>query len=199
VDRKDWDRRYQGQPLLWSAEPNRFLVEEVEGLPPGRVLDLGAGEGRNSVWLAECGWRVTAVEFSGIAIDRARRIATARRVEVCWVQADLLEWQPPSASFDLVLMLYLHLPQRDLATVVGRAASAVAPGGTLLVIGHDRSNLEHGHGGPQDPTVLYSADELVDLLPGFELLEAAHRGRPVETDDGTVQAIDCLVRARSRH
>lgn len=199
MDREDWNRRYQGQPLLWSAEPNRFLVEEVEGLPPGRVLDLGAGEGRNSVWLAECGWHVTAVEFSGIAIDRARRIATARRVEVCWVQADLLEWQPPSASFDLVLMLYLHLPQRDLATVVGRAASAVAPGGTLLVIGHDRSNLEHGHGGPQDPTVLYSADELVDLLPGFELLEAGHRRRPVETDDGTVQAIDCLVRARSRH
>ena len=84
MDRHDWDARYAGEQLVWSAEPNRFLVAEVDGLPPGRALDVACGEGRNAIWLAEHGWMVTAVDFSAVAIDKGRRLAAARDVAVHW-------------------------------------------------------------------------------------------------------------------
>jgi 2-polyprenyl-3-methyl-5-hydroxy-6-metoxy-1,4-benzoquinol methylase len=100
MDSEKWNRRYLEKDLLWSAEPNRFLVDEVANLPPGRALDLGAGEGRNAIWLAERGWRVTAVEFADAAVERGRCIAAERGVEVEWVCSDLLEWIPELSRQD---------------------------------------------------------------------------------------------------
>ena len=91
MDRADWDERYAGSELLWSAEPNRFLVAETAGLTPGRALDLACGEGRNAVWLARRGWQVTGVDYSEVAIEKARRLASARKANVDWVVADLLD------------------------------------------------------------------------------------------------------------
>lgn len=181
---------------MWSAEPNRFLVEEVSDLTPGRSLDLGAGEGRNAIWLAERGWRVTAVDFSGVALEKARRISAARDVEVEIVHADLTEYRPETALFDLVLVLYLHLPWPEMTKVIDRAAQAVASGGTFLLIGHDRSNLDHGHGGPRSPEVLYDAADIAGLLSGLQIEEAGTRRRSVDSGQGAASAIDCLVRAR---
>ncbi|HSL16795.1 MAG TPA: class I SAM-dependent methyltransferase [Methylomirabilota bacterium] len=197
MDREDWNRRYREKGLVWSAEPNRFLVEEVADLAPGRALDLGAGEGRNAIWLAERGWRVTAVDFSEVALEKARRIAAEREVGIETVRADLTGYRPEPAAFDLVLLLYLHLPPPEMAGVVDGAARAVASGGTFLLIGHDRTNLERGHGGPRSPEVLYDAQEIAGLLTGFEIERAGTRRRPVETEQGTVSAIDCLLRARA--
>jgi SAM-dependent methyltransferase len=197
MDREEWNRRYSETDLVWSADPNLFLVEEISRLPTGRALDLGAGEGRNAIWLAGLGWRVTAVDFSEVALEKARGIATARGVEADWVHADLVGYRPEPAAFELVLALYLHLPWPQMAAVLDRARAAVAPGGTFLLIGHDRSNLELGHGGPQRPEVLYTAEQVVGLLAGLEVEEAATRLRAVKTEQGVVQAIDCLVRARA--
>lgn len=197
MDREDWNRRYREPGLLWSAAPNRFLVEETAGLAPGTALDLGTGEGRNSVWLAERGWQVTAVDFSPAGLDKARVIAADRGVAIRFVDADLREYLPKPASFDLVLLLYLHLPWPEMVTVLERARGALAPGGTLLIVGHDRSNLEHGHGGPQNPDLLYTADRIAGTLAGLQVEEAGTRQRPVESEHGTVHAIDCLVRARA--
>lgn len=197
MNREDWNRRYREKELVWSAEPNRFLVEEVADLAPGRALDLGAGEGRNAIWLAERGWRVTAVDFSDVALEKARRIAAEREVGMETVHADLTEYRPEPAAFALVLLLYLHLPPPEMAGVVDRAARAVASGGTFLLIGHDRTNLERGHGGPRDPELLYDAEEIAGLLTGFEIEAAGTRRRPVATEQGTVSAIDCLLRARA--
>ena len=94
MDKERWNSRYRKQDMLWSAEPNRFLVDEVSNLTPGRALDLAAGEGRNAIWLAELGWRVTAVEFADEAVDRGRRIAADRSADVDWISADLLDWRP---------------------------------------------------------------------------------------------------------
>lgn len=195
MEREEWNRLYEEKDLVWSAEPNRFLVEEVADLTPGRALDLGAGEGRNAIWLAELGWRVTAIDFARAGVEKARRIAASRGVEVSFVHADLLEYRPDPAAYDLVILLYLHLSWPEMTTVLGRAREALAPGGTLLLIGHDRSNLEHGHGGPQSPEVLYTADQIAGLLAGLEIEEAGIRPRAVDTDHGTVTALDCLVRA----
>jgi len=190
-----WDQRYSGPDLVWSAGPNRFVADEVTALPPGRAIDLGTGEGRNAIWLAERGWRVTAVDFSAAGLAQAARLAAKRTVTVDWVQADLLAWQPAPGSYDLALIAYLHLPSADLARVFRAAAAAVAPGGTLLVVGHDRDNIARGHGGPQDPDRLYTPTEVTAELGGLGIRRAEQVLRPVQTPEGERTAIDTLVRA----
>jgi SAM-dependent methyltransferase len=191
VKRDEWNRRYAGRELLWTGEPNRFFAAETAGLPPGRGLDLACGEGRNAVWLAERGWEVTGVDFADVALEKARRLAEARAVDVTWVHADVLDYEPPAAAFDLVALVYLQLPADELRRVLERAAAAVAPGGVLLVVAHDRSNLEHGHGGPQDPSVLATPAEVAADLVALEV----DRAEVVERRDGDLVALDLLVRA----
>jgi 2-polyprenyl-3-methyl-5-hydroxy-6-metoxy-1,4-benzoquinol methylase len=194
MDREDWNRKHgEGGGPLFGADPNRFLVAEVDGLAPGRALDLACGAGRNAVWLAEFGWTVTGVDFSDVALENARGLAADRGVEVEWVQADVREWAPEPAAFDLVVIMYLQIPVEERRVVHGRAAAAVAPEGALLVVGHDRENLTSGTGGPQDVRVLLDADEVAGELDGLEIEKAQRVLRPVE---GERDAIDTLVRAR---
>jgi SAM-dependent methyltransferase len=195
MDHLGWDERYAVDELIWTAEPNRFLVAEVDGLTPARALDLACGEGRNAVWLAERGWAVTGVDFSAVGLDKARRLADARHVSAQWKRADVTEYQPPAEGFDLVIVMYLHLPEASRRTAFRRAAGAVAPGGTLLVVGHDRTNPNEGWGGPKDTAVLYGPDDLVADVEGLDLVKAERVRRPVQTDDGERTAIDVLVRA----
>lgn len=197
MDREDWNRRYEGKELLWSQGPNRFLVEEAGELPPGRALDLAAGEGRNAIWLASRGWRVEAVDFSDVALERAAKLAETAGVRITFTRADLETWIPEEGAFDLVLFLYLHLPPDRMKRVLVRGAEALAPGGTLLLVGHDRTNLDGGHGGPRDPAILYVPEEIVAALPGLKIVTAERRRRPVETEEGSREAIDCLVRAQA--
>jgi 2-polyprenyl-3-methyl-5-hydroxy-6-metoxy-1,4-benzoquinol methylase len=198
VDREDWDKRYAGRELIWTAQPNRFLAAEVAGLTSGRALDLGCGEGRNAVWLAEQGWAVTAVDFSEVALEKGERLADERDVRVTWVPADLRDYVPPQEAFELVTLLYVHLPAPERAAVHARAAGGVAPGGMLLVVGHDRSNIAEGHGGPQDPAILFTPEEVSLELPGLEVERAERVHRSVSAPDGAADAIDALVRARRR-
>lgn len=193
--REDWNRKHGEGGLLFGAEPNRFLVAEVSDLDPGRALDLACGSGRNAVWLARQGWEVTGVEFSDVALERARGLAAERGVEAEWLEVDLREWQPPARAFDLVVVLYLQLPKDELDPILGRAAEAVAPGGTLLVVGHHSDNLERGSGGPKDPSVLFTSEDVAAALDGLEIEKAEAVLRSVE---GERDAIDALVRAR-RH
>jgi len=195
VNREDWNRRYAKDELFWSGEPNLFLVEQVADLAPGQAIDLAAGEGRNAIWLAERGWRTTAVDFAETGLDKGRRIAAEHGVEIDWVPTDLLEFDPGSGCFDLVLLFYLQVPWNEMQIVLGRAARAVAPGGTFLLVGHDRRNLKQGHGGPSSEKVLYTPDEVAGELGPLHIVEAATRLRPVEYEGRTVHAIDCLVRA----
>jgi SAM-dependent methyltransferase len=179
---------------VWSATPNRFLADEAANLPPGRALDLGAGEGRNAIWLAERGWTVTAVDFSDVAIDKARAIAEVRNLSVHWEVRDLLDYRPDEAAFDFVILLYIHLPEHERSAVLASAAAALVPGGTLLVIGHDIDNIAHGVGGPQDPSVLYGAGDVVRDIKGLQIVRATQVLRPVTTGEGEKNAIDVLVR-----
>jgi len=195
MDREDWNRRYREKEFVWSVTPNRFLVEEIGKLPPGQALDVAAGEGRNAIWLAERGWRVTAVDYSEAGLDKGKKLAESRGVEIDWILADVLEFRPEPGGFDLVVIMYLQIPWEEMRLVLHSAAGAVAPGGTFLLVGHDRTNLEHGHGGPRDPGVLYIPDDVSAELPGLRLVEAARRLRRVEVPGGTAEAIDCLVRA----
>lgn len=199
MDSRRWDERYAGTDLLWSAEPNRFLVAEVAGLAPGRALDVACGEGRNAVWLARQGWDVVGVDFSPVAIAKARRLAAHHGVEASWIVGDVAVGDLPAGPFDLVVVLYLHLPAPAMAEVLARAAARVGEGGTLVVVAHDETNIAEGHGGPQDPAVLYGPADVVRAIgEGFTIDRADRVRRSVETGGVTVDAVDCLVRARRR-
>ena len=197
MDAEDWDARYRTSELIWTAEPNRFVVEVLEASTPGRGVDLACGEGRNAVWLAERGWTMTAADFSGAALAKAAALAGARGVELTLVQADAATWTPP-ADQDLVLLAYLHLPADERAAAVSHAVGACRPGGQVVVVGHARANLDGGYGGPQEPTILLEPDEVAaDLVAaGAEVLRAEHVERPVATEDAERTAIDTLVVAR---
>jgi SAM-dependent methyltransferase len=199
MDSALWDRRYAEHPLLWGSGPNRFLEQEAAGLDAGRAIDLACGQGRNAVWLAEQGWEVTGVDFSAVALDQARELAGERGVAVDWIHADLLAHRPEPQAFDLSLMFYVQVNAEERAAIVRLAAGCLRPGGMFLLVGHDAENIEHGHGGPQDPARLYSPDEIVSDLEGTGLrIERAETvRRPVETPEGERIALDALVRARA--
>lgn len=193
MTRREWNERYGADELVWTARPNRFLVDQLAGAVPGSALDVGCGEGRNAVWLATEGWTVTGVDFSPVAIDKARRLASSAGVNVDWLVADVTEWEPP-AAYDLVLVFYLHLAPEALRSALRSAADAVSTGGTLLIVGHARRNLTEGYGGPQVPDVLYDADDLVSAIGTLDVIRAGEVERPVEVEGRT--AIDVLVRAQ---
>ncbi|MFB9238859.1 class I SAM-dependent methyltransferase [Plantactinospora siamensis] len=193
MDSAQWDARYAAATeLVWTAEPNRFVVETTADLPPGRALDLAAGEGRNAVWLAGRGWRVTAVDFAAVAVERGRELARQRAVEVDWQVADVTAYEPEPGGYDLVLVAYLHLGPA-MAGVLRRAAGAVRPDGRFVLVGHDLSNLTDGTGGPQDPAVLHTPASVAAELPGLRVERAETVRRPVPTDGGVVDALDTLV------
>lgn len=197
MDSHGWDERYAGSDLLWSAEPNRFLVSEAAGLTPERALDVACGEGRNAVWLARQGWDVAGVDFSPVAIAKARRLAPHHGVNVSWMVGDVTSDDLPAGPFDLVAVFYLQLPAPAMAGVLARAGARVAEGGSLLVVAHDETNIAEGYGGPQDPAVLYGPREVVRALgDGFAVERAERVRRPVDSGGVVVDAVDCLVRAR---
>ena len=198
MDSQQWDERYSGTEFEWSTHPNQFAEAELTGLPPGRALDLAAGEGRNSVWLAGRGWRVTAVDFSRVGLEKGRKLSAARGVgehQVDWVVADLSEYEPAREAYELVLIAYLQVDAALRARVLAGAAAALVPGGTLLVIGHDLTNLTEGVGGPQDPGVLYTPEAITAELPGLRIVRAGRVRRTVERDGEQATAVDTLVRA----
>lgn len=208
MDAQGWDDRYAGTELVWSASPNMFVEEALADLSPGRALDLAAGEGRNALWLAGLGWDVTAVDFSQVGLDKGAsveaRVSTGK--PVTWVRADLLTWDGldgHDSSWDLVVVAYLQLPEEERQQVVRRAFGALRDGGELFWVAHDSSNLVEGTGGPQDPAVLATADDvLADLgAEEFEVIRAERVERTVEPEHGgdpARTAYDFVVHLRRR-
>lgn len=191
-----WDERYRTEGYVFGTEPNRFVVEHLSGLPPGRALDLGSGQGRNAVWLARHGHRVTAVDLSPVAGEQARRLAAEAGVTIDFVTADLSTWQPERSKFDLVLLSYLQLDQEWRRTVHRGAADALAPGGIVLLIAHHRDNLEHGVGGPQRPDLLFTEEELRADFASLSIERLERVMRPVTVDGTSRSAVDIVMIGR---
>jgi SAM-dependent methyltransferase len=189
IEALEWDRRYAGSDRVWSAAPNAWVAGTVGAWFTGRALDLGAGEGRHSVWLAALGWQVTAVDFSATGIERGRTGAVEVGVEVDWVVADVRTWAPPAgATFDLVLVAYLHLSDDVLA----RARDWLAPGGALVVVGHALRNLTEGVGGPGDPQLLHTESGYRAASAGLVVEQLGEVVRHLPEGD----AIDLVLVAR---
>lgn len=199
MDAQAWDSRYGEADLLWGIEPNRFVAAELAEASPGRALDVGCGEGRNAIWLAGRGWHVVGVDFSERGLARAAQLASRAGVadRVDFQRADVVNEALPAGSFDAVIVAYLQLAEGPRRAALRNAAAAVAPGGTLLVVAHDTTNLTEGVGGPQDAEVLFSPDDVVADLAGlteFVVQKAERVRRPVPGAER--DAVDALVRLR---
>ena len=184
-----WEDRYRGGEGVGRHDPSPSLVTEVAGLPPGSALDAGCGSGADARWLAAAGWQVVAVDISATAVARAQEAAAE---PIAWVQADLTAWDP-GRSFDLVTSHFVHVPGPP-ADLYRRLASWVAPGGTLLVVGH-ASHGQHEH--PEGATA--EVEQVTACLPEqeWEVLVAEPRTHEVRRPDGSsAQRNDVVVRAR---
>ena len=191
MDSRAWDERYAAAPLVWSAGPNALFAELVGPCPPGRALDVACGEGRTAVWLAARGWSVRAVDFSEVGVEKGRRRAEQEGVDVEWEVLDVVSADLGS-GYDLVAVLYLHLPEQQAAAVLAACGRALAPGGRLVFLGHARDNLQRGVGGPQDPAVLPTPELLAAWARsagGLVVDRCEHVDR--HTPDGT--AVDVLL------
>lgn len=194
---QEWDRRYAERSQLWSGNPNGALVAELAGLTPGRVLDVGCGEGADAIWLAAQGWQVTALEPSGVALERAVRHAADAKAEISWVHGGLAEAALPAGSFDLVSAQYPALRRTPDSAAERALVDAVAPGGVLLLVHHagmeNRPPDEHGF----DPADYVWPPMVTDLLDEDWQIEVNEQRPRVVPDGGagSHHADDLVLRA----
>ncbi|MGZ4478027.1 MAG: class I SAM-dependent methyltransferase [Nocardioidaceae bacterium] len=202
-DRSSWERRWahalrESPEKVASRPPNSHLLAEIGDLQPGFALDAGCGHGSEAIWLATAGWQVTAVDFSATALDFGRSTAheagtdVAERIE--WVEGDLGSWSPPPGRFDLVSCLYVHVAG-SVVEMVRRLGAGVAPGGTLLLVGHRPVDPATGAPTPAAGQVQVSVDEAVQALGSHEWHIVVAEERP-RAAVGT--GVDAVIRAVRR-
>lgn len=211
VDAHAWDERYAGRDLVWSVGPNEVVARECADLRPGRAVDVACGEGRNALWLASLGWEVRALDFSAVALEKGRALAAGAEPSpgtgrVTWELADATTWS--GTGYDLAVVAYLQLAAPQRRAAVRAAYDSLQPGGTFLLVAHDRTNLAEGTGGPQDPQVLIGAEDVLEDLDAGRRPLVQHAARvarvvPGRADDvgepgehgehAGLVAWDCLV------
>ncbi len=205
ANQADWDHRYGGD-RMWSGNPNGSLVHEVEGMVPGRALDVGAGEGGDAVWLAEQGWKVTASDISPRALDRIAAEADRRGLAIERQHADANALDAfDRGGFDLVTAAYASIPRTPDDRAVRNLLDAVAPGGTLLVVSHDLEPMRapvdtHEHSRPFDPDAYVRVDDVADALTDIAGWDVeVHERRPRPAGAASSHHVDDVVlRARRR-
>jgi len=198
-----WDERYAGSERVWSGRPNRRLVEQVTGLPPGRALDVGCGEGADVVWLAQQGWLAAGVDVSQVALDRAARHAEDEGVgdRTTWSRVDVIGGHPLPGGMDLVSAAFLHPPLTQFAQTYDAMAGAVRAGGTLLVVGHHPADAGTGLRNPALAHLLFTPEQVVARLrpDAWDVVVAEGQPREITNPDGdTVTHTDTVVRAVRR-
>ena len=195
-----WEERYRETPDgRWSGNPNAVLVSEVSDLVPGRALDVGCGEGGDALWLAARGWAVTGIDISTVALARATQHAESQGLQIRWAHVDLVQNPPEPGRFDLVTAHFMQLPATERVALYAALAKAVAPGGTLLLVGHDPSGMPPG--GPHLHDMFFTAEQLAAELDGgeWDIRTVEARPRPWTDPDGNASIIkDAVLKAVKR-
>ena len=190
----DWDERYAGASQVWSGQPNSALVVELADITPGRVLDVGCGEGADAVWLARQGWEVTALDVSQVALERASTAADAAGVSVRWVHSGLVGAQINPEGFDLVSAQYPALPSSPEHDAERTLIEAVAPGGHLLVVHHADVDIAEAKAAGFDPADYVSPVDVADLLDDrWQVSFDARRPRDVTGGAGARHSHDTVL------
>jgi cyclopropane fatty-acyl-phospholipid synthase-like methyltransferase len=196
-----WDRRFAAPEYIFGEAPNVFLASQRERFESGmRVLEIGCGEGRNCVWLASVGCRVTGVDISGNALAKARKLAADRGVDVEWIQGDVRQWQWQPERFDAAVCIFIQFAAPEGRTrIFDGLASALTPGGLLLLQGYTPRQLQFSSGGPKDIDHLYTAELLRQSLPAFDVLHLQEHDEVLEEGTkhvGQAALIDLVARRR---
>ena len=197
----EWDTRYsEGDGARWSGRPNGRLIAEVAGLPPGRALEVGCGEGADAIWLARNGWTVTAIDISDVAVTRARAAAELAGAAVGWVRGDALQTPFPACSFDLVSMQYPALPKAAGEAAMRALLDTVRRGGLLLAIYHDLNDehREHMKSRGVNPADYVGADDLRELLDDNFTVELDAIEPRIDPPPDSPHIADVILRARRR-
>lgn len=174
-----WDEKYSAEHYIYGKEPNRFLAEHVAELPPGDVLCLAEGEGRNAVYLAGLGFNVTAIDRSQVGMDKARRLAAEKSVEIHTICADLADYDLGTARWDGIVSIFGHVPPTVRHKVYAKLHQALKPGGILLLEAYTPDQLGRGTGGPRSADLLLTADILRAEIPGLDFLRLEELEREV--------------------
>ncbi|MEJ2861011.1 SAM-dependent methyltransferase [Actinomycetospora flava] len=197
-----WDERYRSAEKIWSGEPNAVLVQEAADLAPGTALDVGSGEGGDAVWLAARGWTVTAIDVSEVGLARVAARAQAEGVadRVTTTRVDVLH-DPVPGTHDLVTAHFMQLWTDVRPPIFARLAGAVAPGGRLLLVGHDPEGMPEEFAHHHPPEFFATAEQLVaelgDALAGWTIEVAERRARTGVQPDGRPGFLyDAVLRAR---
>lgn len=205
-EHEEWDERYAESMKIWSGDPNGALLVEVAGMPPGRVLDVGCGEGADAIWLAQQGWTVTALDVSKVALNRAQGHATRAGVEVTFVHSGLLDACLEPASFDLVSALYPALRHTSEHDSEGLLLDLVAPAGTVLFVHHAREQQDHNHEAQGesghnnfDPADYVGVEDIRGRLDaGWTVDIDEERDRSITGGGGAHHVRDLVLRAHRR-
>lgn len=169
----NWDERYSEAGYAYGTTPNEFLVSVANRIPKGKVLSLAEGEGRNAVFLAGLGYRVTGVDGSAVGLEKANALATERHVAITTICADLSKFVIEPAAWDGIIACYCHLPSSIRIPLHRKVVSGLNPGGIFVLEAFSKEQLSYGTGGPQDLDMLMSLDELKNELAGLDLVYAA--------------------------
>jgi len=158
--KKFWDERFSQEEYIYGKEPNLFLKETLIGLPAGKLILPGEGEGRNAVWAALNGWEVLAIDYSESGQKKALELAENNKVKINYELQDLEEMKLPENAFDAIAMIYVHLPETIRQKVHNELIKSLKPSGVLIMEAFHKNQLKYNSGGPKDVSLLYSADIL---------------------------------------
>jgi len=165
-----WDQRYSRDNYAYGTKPNDFLMEMSDKLPTGKVLCLAEGEGRNAVWLAEQGYQVTAVDASKVGLQKARKLAKARGVEITTVHADLADYDIGTQQWDAIISIFCHLPHDLRQDIHRRCVKGLRDKGMMLLEAYTPLQLEYKTGGPPVAEMMVDVQSLSSELIGLEFL-----------------------------
>jgi SAM-dependent methyltransferase len=174
-----WDERYTAEEYAYGTKPNDFLTAHAAQIPPGRVLCLAEGQGRNAIWLAQQGYAVTAVDLSAVGLAKAQQLAAERGVSITTIQADLAEFKIEPQTWDGIVSIFGHLPRPVRQRLYQQAARGLRPGGVFLLEAYTPKQLEYGTGGPASLEMLLSLADVQSELPGLDWVIAREIEREI--------------------
>lgn len=180
----NWDQRYSEPGYTYGTTPNTFLVSVVNRIPPGRVLMLAEGEGRNAVYLASLGYRITAVDASAVGLGKALELAAERGVSLTTVVADLDRFEIEPGQWDAIVSCFCHIPSAIRIPLHRKVVNGLKPGGVFVLEGFSKEQMDYDTGGPKSLDMLMSIEELLQELAGLEIIHAATLVRDVKEGRG---------------
>ena len=173
--RKMWDERYSQTDLIYGKEPNQYFKEIIDTLEPGKLFMPGDGEGRNSIYAAKYNWKVTSVDFSSVAINKAKYYSEHDDVNVEIINSDLLEYKYPQNYYDATGIIFLHLQSPEKEIIHENIVDSIKPGGSVIIEVFSNDQLRHSSGGPRNKNALYSIEEIAEYYKNFDLIELAEK------------------------